>query len=174
MQTRIQTLGQKTAYEAALETALAELEAAQARVEVIKGQLSDAETKVTELTDLVQSLMRHVPAHRVGAFVERLNQVRSNPQPNPRSGEVFDNVIQLFAQRPTHREWTASDVQAALSHAGVKADPKAVYNVLNYLAKKGRLRRIARGQYLIVDLGIGIHTGDDFETVSHGDGRDME
>lgn len=70
-----------------------------------------------------------------------------------RGTEVFGKLI-LFAQRAgAGKKVSVSDFKAA---AGPEVDATAVHNAVAYMASSGRLRRVARGQYIITDLGAGL------------------
>ena len=101
-------------------------------------------------------------------FEDRLGRLARCPAA-ARGGATFDNVVHLFASSP-QREWTAPEVQAALAHGGRQVDPKSVHNVLSYLTRKGRLKRLGRGQYLIVDLGVGLQLSHDLDGIDPNDG----
>ena len=75
-----------------------------------------------------------------------------------RGSEVFDNVVKLFERFPG-RQWSVPNIQGALEQNGISPDPKAVYNVLTYLARAGRLLRVARGQYVALGAGITLVEG---------------
>ena len=157
-------------YEAALEAALSDLERARACECHAQERLSAAEAHVAELTHLVQTLVAVLPQDRKSLYLQRLASIGAVKPITTRGGEVFDKVIDLFSRRP-RKEWTASEVQAALAETGIRPDQKAVYNVLNYLARSGRLKRIGRGHYLVVDVGVTFQVGHDLDDAdAHGGG----
>lgn len=160
-------------YEAALAAALDDLVNARRKVQGARDELQSAEARITELTQLVSTLLGLLPPDRAALYTQRLNELRVSSQPSVRSGPVHDNVVELFS-RTNKRQWSASDVQAALADEGKSADPKAVYNVLNYLVRSGRLRRVARGQYYVEGLGFGIQLDQDIEGVDPRGGGCME
>jgi hypothetical protein len=79
------------------------------------------------------------------------------PIPAPRAGEVLDAVVKLL---PRRKDWTVNDLKEQVSAKGVSASPKEVYNAIGYLARKGHIRRIGYGRY-VVD-GTVIVASDDF------------
>lgn len=161
---------QNAPYEAALEAALTDLERAQALECDAQNQLAAMGARVAELAHLVQTLVAILPRDRKAFYSQRLASSGAIKTVSSRGGQVFDKVVDLFNRRP-RKEWTASDVQTALADTGKRADSKAIYNVLNYLTKTGRLKRIGRGHYLVVDVGVSFQVGHDLESVdAHGGG----
>jgi predicted transcriptional regulator of viral defense system len=51
------------------------------------------------------------------------------------------------------------ELKARIKEQGIEAKPKEVYNAVGYLAKRGHIRRVGYGRY-IVD-GIEVVTADD-------------
>ena len=78
------------------------------------------------------------------------------PIATPRAGEVLGTIVQLL---PEKREWTVEDVKKEVDASGVSASAKDVYNAIGYLARKGHVRRIGYGRYLV--NGFGVETSDD-------------
>jgi hypothetical protein len=66
--------------------------------------------------------------------------------PAPRAGEVLGTVVRLL---PRKSEWTVEDIKHQIEAEGVKAGAKEVYNALGYLTRKGHVRRIGYGRYVI-------------------------
>jgi len=157
------------AYEAALAAALDDLTDAKVAAHGARESAMSAEARVAELTELARSLAAMMPQDRATPYLQRLHTLGTSIDTSKRAGPVYENVVELFSK--THRrDWSAADVQTALAEAGKGADPKAVYNVLSYLARRGRLRRYGRGRYLIVDLGVGIELDQDLEGVDQASG----
>jgi hypothetical protein len=149
-------LDQEKLDEAALRAALhlmAEIERAQ------EDRLA-ADTRGRKYSEALALLLDDLPANERSAIQRRLERTRSDVTAAPgRVGEVHDNVVALFKAH-AKREWSVPEIQAELTKSGEAADPKALYNVINYLAKVGRLRRISRGQYLVLGIGAGLETND--------------
>ncbi len=116
-----------------------------------------AEARLDRFAETIQVLIAGLPRAEQDEFQRRFEAVRIGgaPAPSNRGGEVYGNVIQLFRKQP-HREWTASDIQTALAQEGAATDAKAVHNVLTYLARTGRLERVARGRYIAREFGVEI------------------
>jgi hypothetical protein len=88
------------------------------------------------------------------------------PIPVPRAGEVLDAIVRLL---PRKKEWNVQDLKESVLEKGVSANPKEVYNAIGYLTRKGHMRRIGYGRY-VVD-GTVIVASDDFggPTTRHED-----
>jgi hypothetical protein len=103
----------------------------------------------------VRTLIRGLsPAEQEGLLSELTEILR--PIPAPRAGDVLSAVVRLL---PKQRAWTVEDLKKDIKARGVEASPKEVYNALGYLVRKGRVRRVGYGRY-IVD-GIELVTSDD-------------
>lgn len=155
------------AYEAALERALDDLLRAQQAAAKAREELQAADARVLELRQLAKSLLSILPEERATKYATLFDQTSEKSPSGGRAGPVYDNVINLFSVT-SQRRWSASEVQAALSSEGRGADAKSVLNVLNYLVRKGRLKRISRGHYYVVDLGIGVQLDGDIPGMDDG------
>jgi predicted transcriptional regulator of viral defense system len=78
------------------------------------------------------------------------------PIATPRAGEVLGEIVRWI---PRDSIWTVDEAKQGISEKGVSASPKEVYNALAYLTRKGHVRRIGYGRY-IVD-GAEVVTSDD-------------
>jgi len=129
---------------------IAEIERAQA-----ERQSSDA--RIVKYGDALELLFADLPPVEREQIRERLKRVRGATAPaQSRGGALFDNVVSLF-KNSDKREWTITEAQSELSKK-TEFDPKALYNTINYLARTGYLRRVGRGQYLVVgSVGLDAH-----------------
>ena len=59
------------------------------------------------------------------------------------------------------RRWSAKEVRDAVLAKGIAATPKQVYNAIGYFRRKGYVRQIAYGHYVVEGIGAGIVTPDD-------------
>lgn len=110
---------------------------------------------VNQTLALIKTLISSLPEvdkHRVAR--ELLKTI--GPPESPKAGDVLASVISLMKHQS---EFTVSEVKQHVEEAG-GATPKEVYNALGYLTRKGRIRRIGYGRY-VVD-GMEISTSDDF------------
>jgi hypothetical protein len=88
------------------------------------------------------------------------------PIPAPRAGQLLGTLVRLL---PKRRDWTVSDLRQTIEAEGVQASSKELYNAIGYLNRKGHVRRVGYGRY-VVD-GVEVVTADDFgcETARHED-----
>ncbi len=126
-----------------------------------------ADTRLARFAETIQLLITGLPQENRNEFLRRFDEVRAGT--THRGGEVFGKVIALF-KRDLRGEWTVPEIHSALAKGGGSLDLKALSNTITYLAKTGRLRRIARGQYVVTDLGAGI----EMEGVDDGTSRATE
>ncbi|HEX8168391.1 MAG TPA: hypothetical protein VF601_21725 [Beijerinckiaceae bacterium] len=97
--------------------------------------------------DLARAIFDSLTPELQEQFLRDLNKkARAAIPPGPRAGEVLENVIQLFRQKPS---WRAADVRRLFEERGIAASAKQVFNALDYLTRTGRLQRVAYGQYLV-------------------------
>jgi len=141
-------------FEAAINAAFTELAAAESAASIAKGQLEIAQQRVNELRQAIQHMARLLPSDRRISIFGLLNNLRDINEPVTRGGVVYDNVVTLLRRSPKEK-WNPSEIQEELQNRGIKADTKAIANILGYLAKNKMLRRVARGQYVLQD-GSGI------------------
>ena len=160
------TSGPDAAYETALRTAIADLERALADRDEARTTLTTLERRISDLTDLVRQLRSVLPLERQPKLAQRTRELTSDAAARRRGGQVFDNVVDLL-KRDQNREWSAAEIKEALG--GRVNDPKQIYNVLAYLARKGQLKRLSRGRYLIKYLGVELQL--DQEIPGADDGR---
>jgi hypothetical protein len=150
--------GSLNAYEVALEKAIEEVRNGQRQLHEVKQLALRWEKRVQDALRVVDTLMNVLPEDRRAVFLERTRSFRP-PTPATRGGETYDNVVDLFT-REKRPFWTASDIHNELSNAGKVAEIQQIHNVLNYLMRKGRLKRVSRGRYFDTESGAGIETSD--------------
>ncbi|WSH64914.1 hypothetical protein U8Q05_25850 [Rhizobium ruizarguesonis] len=78
------------------------------------------------------------------------------PIPVERAGDVLGAIVK-FVQK--NQNITVDEIKQAVLHAGIEAKPKEVYNAIGYLTRRGHIRRVGYGHY-IVD-GVEIVTSED-------------
>jgi hypothetical protein len=88
--------------------------------------------------------------------LDRLNEI-FRPIAAPRAGDVLEAIVRLL---PRKSDWTVHAIKEEVSAKGVSASPKEVYNAIGYLTRKGHIRRIGYGRY-VVD-GTVLVASDDF------------
>jgi hypothetical protein len=150
--------GSLQAYEAAIEKAIEEIRSGQRQLHELKQATVYWEKRVQDALRVVDILMNVLPQDRRTVFFERTRTFRPATLAS-RGGETYDNVIDLFT-REKRPFWTASEIHNELTNAGKVAEIQQIHNVLNYLMRKGRLKRISRGRYFDTESGAGIETSD--------------
>jgi len=145
------------AYEAALQKALDDRDAACASVIGAREMLWESEARVDDLSSLAATLFDLLPAASRSKYLDRIH---SKPPLNA-NAVISDKVIQLFEEKK--QVLAAPAVTQALKEKGITADLKGVQNSLRYLEGKRRLVRVGRGRYINPGLGnIGLVTSDEF------------
>lgn len=74
----------------------------------------------------------------------------------PQAGEVLGTVVRLLRRGS---QWSVESIKSGVASEGLQATPKEIYNALGYLTRKGHVRRIGYGRY-IVD-GMEVVTSDE-------------
>ena len=151
--------GSLQAYEAAIEKAIEQIQSGQARLHELQQATLTLEKRVQDALRVVDTLINVLPPDRKAIFLEKTRPFRP-ATPAGRGGETYDNVIDLFTRKKRHF-WTASDIHNELSNAGKVVEIEKIHNVLNYLMRKGRLKRISRGRYFDTESGVGVETSDE-------------
>lgn len=108
--------------------------------------LADCEQLTGRLKDflrLADALIAVLPPERRIAYAQRIVRFRTVVRP-VRSGATNDNVLAIVSEK---EEVTAAEVRDALADKGIPVDHKQINNSLDYLARRGDIRRIAPGRY---------------------------
>jgi Fe2+ or Zn2+ uptake regulation protein len=108
-----------------------------------------------KVLEAVKLLLNTLPLENQRRVLDLLKSA-IQPITTPRAGEVLDNIVRWI---PRDSAWTVDEAKQGISEKGVSASPKEVYNALAYLTRKGHVRRIGYGRY-IVD-GVELVTSDD-------------
>ena len=117
-------------------------------------KLSDNEHSA-KIADAIRSLLSTLPQKmRERLLEEMLSEMR--PIQAPRAGEVLGTVVRLLRRQPN---WTTEQIREEVSKEGVEASNKEVYNALGYLTRRGHVRRVGYGRYIID--GVGVVTSED-------------
>ncbi|MCC6737334.1 MAG: hypothetical protein IT534_14565 [Bauldia sp.] len=137
------------------------------RFDDARQQRDAAETTMKEAVELIGVAMALLPPAEQLDVQRRLDVARSASVP-ARATRLHANVIELFRQ-DNRREWAIPEISRALTDRdGAAPDPKALSNILNYLERSGRLKRVDRGRYLIRDYGAEIDFDDREDGVRRG------
>lgn len=70
----------------------------------------------------------------------------AKPISSRKAGEIMGIVLKFIPQK---RPWTIGELKDEVLQQHTDANPKDIYNTINYLAKSGRIRRIGHGKYMV-------------------------
>ncbi|PBB69014.1 hypothetical protein CK228_07120 [Mesorhizobium sp. WSM4312] len=134
-----------------------------------KSPASQETVQAEQTLALIKTLLASLPEAERDLVARQLWKMVGTPD-SPKAGDVLSSVVSLMKRR---EEFTVAEVRQHVEHR-VGAAPKEVYNALGYLTRKGRLKRIGYGRY-VVD-GVGLSTSDDLggEMDRHEDLSDDE
>ena len=111
-----------------------------------------ADRRITTFSNTLELLLPDLPPAEREAIRGRLDKVLGRHWgTHNKGGTFFDNVVSLF-KNSQKQKWNFAEIQAELSKTS-EVDSKTLYNTINYLAKTGRLKRIDRGQYMVLGPG---------------------
>jgi hypothetical protein len=125
--------------------------------------------KVAQTRNLIKTLLASLPDADRARFLHELSTA-IKPMSGPRAGEVLGAIVQLF---PKRESWTVSELKQLIDDRGINATPKEVYNAVSYLARRGHIRRVGYGRYLID--GVPFVTAEDMggqPSITEGDQDD--
>jgi hypothetical protein len=126
-----------------------------AEIERLKHAKDTAERQLTSLTETLELLVSDFPAVERSIITQRLAALGISGYQKKKISDLRDNVISIFTRTPL-LEMSIPEIKSALNEQGSQVDLKALYNVINYLATTGRLRRVTRGRYVINGLGASL------------------
>jgi hypothetical protein len=117
--------------------------------------------RTAKLAEAVETLLSTItPAERSAV----IKLVSERVSPNPRAGEVLGMVVHLFKQK---RQWAVEDLKDQVPKLGVQATAKEIYNALSYLNRRNQIKKIAYGQYILVETGAGLVAPDEEDGTGH-------
>ena len=121
------------------------------------------ERRAEERVEAIRKLIQTLEPHEQEQLARELSAALS---PTPKAGDVLGNIVKFIGKQ---REWTAVEIKQQIDELGLEASSKEVYNAIGYLAKKGHIKRVGYGRYLV--NGMLIATSDDFggATARHED-----
>ncbi len=105
----------------------------------------------------IKTLIGGLPPDERERILTKLTKAfRPIPQPRAGATDLLGEVIRLL---PEQRSWRVEDVRRRIGERGIEAEPKAVYNALGYLKRKGWIQHDGYGRYTVE--GIHFVTSDD-------------
>ncbi len=121
-----------------------------------KGQ-SDAsvDPRSQKIADAIRTLLSALSAPEQERVLREITAA-IHPIAAPRAGKVLGTIVRLL---PRRSEWTVRDIKHNVASEGVQATSKEIFNSLGYLTRKGHIRRVGYGRYLVA--GGMIVTSDD-------------
>jgi hypothetical protein len=118
------------------------------------------------VTDTIKVLLSHLSDEdRENALEEIKKFIR--PVPIEKAGDVLAIIAKVI---PKRQNWTVDELKFEVKRLGSEFKDKEIYNAIGYLSRRGHLRRVGYGRY-VVD-GIEIVTAEDLggETARNEDG----
>jgi hypothetical protein len=138
-----------------------------------RDERNSSSVRMAGFAETITLLLQDMPADDRAIYERRLAELRDGGDLQRRGGEIFGRVINLFKTDRQKTAWTILEIQSALGTATDPTQQKAVHNAIGYLAKSGRLRRVARGQYVVTDIGVGLeYDGSDDGTLRRSENDD--
>jgi hypothetical protein len=127
-------------------------------ISVIKVMISDLPPPEQEqrMVSVIKGLIRGVSDSERERLLAHITEML-RPIPASRGGEVYRTIVRLL---PKQKSWTVEHLKQRIEAHGVEASAKAVYNALGHLTRKGRIRRVGYGRYLVD--GVEVIASDDF------------
>jgi hypothetical protein len=114
------------------------------------------DTRTKQTLALIRTLTSSLPATERDRYFREIAQALKTATA-PKAGEVLGTIVRLLTRQ---KEWSVAEIKTQVDHQGVQATHKEIYNAVGYLARKGRVRRIGYGKYLVD--GTLLDTADDF------------
>jgi hypothetical protein len=106
---------------------------------------TEADPRFGNAIGAIKQILQMLPPEDQEAALREITRA-IRPIPAPRAGEVLGAIVRLL---PRRREWSVEDIKREIAAKGIGATHKQIYNSLGYLARKGRIRRIGYGVYLV-------------------------
>jgi len=113
----------------------------------------DSEPSSPEAARLLKAIWELVPLLPVADQQRLADEIVRVVRPIPafRSGDVLGSVVRFLPKQP---QWTAKQIREQVAASGVQATSREVFNAIGYLIRKGRVKRLGNGQYLVDGAGL--------------------
>jgi hypothetical protein len=105
--------------------------------------------------DAIKLLLRALPPEEQERILQEIIEA-VRPVSLPKAGQLLGAIIQFL---PRRKNWTVEAIKQEIASRGISAKAKEIYNSLGYLTRKGRIRRVGYGRYLVE--GALLETADD-------------
>lgn len=109
-----------------------------------------------DVIHMILSLVQQLPEQDRERALEMLEKA-IHPIQAPNAGEVLSAIVRML---PRQKEWNIKDIKQLVLEEVRSASGKEVSNALGYLTRKGQIRRVGYGRYLVD--GTGVITSDEF------------
>jgi Tfp pilus assembly protein FimV len=123
----------------------------------LQRELNELRHKAHAKAKLVQALQDALKAQAEDVVPKSVLQ-----KPNLSVGEervtAAHSIVIRFLQSTKSEIVEAAQLIRSPEALNIGIEPKAIYNVLNYLAQKGELRKVGRGRYAVRSSGVGVET----------------
>lgn len=115
----------------------------------------------SDVQHAIRDLLQQLSEDERNSFIRSLS--RELPATGtPKAGDILDAISRTIeAARGERQHWSAADLKKVVVDQGIPAKPKEIYNAISYLARRGRIRQVGYGQYVLMDYGAGLVTPDD-------------
>jgi hypothetical protein len=115
--------------------------------------------------DAIRTLIGNLSRDEQDRILAELLEIL-RPIPAPRAGELLGVVVKFLPQR---KDWSVDEIRRRIEEKGIGATSKEIYNAIGYLNRKGHVRRVGYGRYVV--QGVEVQTSDDFggATTRHED-----
>lgn len=97
-----------------------------------------------QIAERIRGLWSVLPIDDRHLLLDVLTKETPRIIPASRAGAVMATVARLL---PKRQEWSAQEIRKEVAATGIETTPKAVFNAIEYLAKKGRLEKLGGGRY---------------------------
>lgn len=158
-------------YEAALQKAINELSIIESDYRKALESVQLLIIKRQKLIDMISYISDQIGIEQRGYYINVVSEITSGNKIEKKGGSLINDVINIINIEPK-KEWTANEIKSKLTRDIEPIEQKTLHNILNYLYRKGDLKRVGRGVYRVVSSGIGVHCDDpNLDLVT---GEDME
>jgi len=115
----------------------------------------------------VQIMLDALPLAERETVIRLLSESVRPSEAGSKAGDVLGVLLRLL---PKNERWTVEDFRKGIEQHGVEATDKQMFNAIGYLTRKGRIKRIGYGRYLVE--GVPIVSADDIggeRSITEGD-----
>jgi hypothetical protein len=115
-----------------------------------------ASERARGVIDSIKALLALLPPDERELAILEISEMLK-PFPQAKAERVLGKILQF----PRDTAWSVEELKGKIAECGIEAKPKEVYNAVTYLARKGHIRRVGYGRYVVDGIGFEIDTADD-------------